>query len=69
VGTTAATIGTFALFGLLFTLPQYLQSVQGHDAFATGVRLLPMMGGLILGAAGRTGSWPIGRRSRSTVGL
>jgi EmrB/QacA subfamily drug resistance transporter len=51
-GTTAATIGTFALFGLLFTLPQYLQSVQGHDAFATGVRLLPMMGGLILGAGG-----------------
>ncbi len=51
-GTVAATIGTFALFGLLFTLPQYLQSVQGHDAFGTGLRLLPLMGGLILGAGG-----------------
>jgi EmrB/QacA subfamily drug resistance transporter len=50
-GTVAATIGTFALFGLLFTVPQYLQAVLGHDAFATGIRLLPLMGGLILAAA------------------
>jgi EmrB/QacA subfamily drug resistance transporter len=51
-GTTSATLGTFALFGLLFTLPQYLQVVAGHDAFSTGVRLLPLMAGLILGASG-----------------
>ena len=51
-GTVAATIGTFGLFGLLFTVPQYLQAVQGQDAFATGLRLLPMMGGLVLGAGG-----------------
>jgi EmrB/QacA subfamily drug resistance transporter len=51
-GTVAATIGTFGLFGLLFTLPQYLQAVQGYDAFSTGLRLVPMMGGLILGAGG-----------------
>jgi hypothetical protein len=51
-GTVAATLATFALFGLLFTVPQYLQSVLGHDAFGTGVRLLPMMAGLILGAGG-----------------
>lgn len=51
-GTVAATIGTFGLFGLLFTVPQYLQAVQGHDAFDTGLRLLPMMGGLVLGAGG-----------------
>ncbi len=51
-GTVAATLATFALFGLLFTVPQYLQAVLGHDAFGTGLRLLPMMGGLILGAGG-----------------
>jgi EmrB/QacA subfamily drug resistance transporter len=51
-GTLAATVATFALFGLLFTLPQYLQAVLGHDAFGTGLRLLPLMGGLIVGAAG-----------------
>lgn len=51
-GTVAATIATFALFGLLFTVPQFLQAVQGNDAFHTGLRLLPMMAGLIVGAAG-----------------
>jgi EmrB/QacA subfamily drug resistance transporter len=52
LGTVAATVGTFALFGVLFTVPQYLQSVAGYDVFDTGVRLLPMMAGLIVGAGG-----------------
>jgi fucose permease len=33
-------------------MPQYFQAVQGADALETGVRLLPMMGGLVLGAGG-----------------
>jgi hypothetical protein len=33
-------------------LPPYLQAVLGHDAFGTGLRLLPMMGGLIVAARG-----------------
>jgi EmrB/QacA subfamily drug resistance transporter len=49
-GTTAATIANFGLYGLLFVVPLYLQVVCGHDAFATGVRLLPLMAGLIVGA-------------------
>lgn len=48
--TLAATLLTFVLSGLLFVLPQYLQAVLGHDALGTGVRLLPMMGGLIIAA-------------------
>ena len=51
-GTVAATVGTFGLFGLLFTMPQYFQAVQGADALNTGVRLLPMMAGLVVGAGG-----------------
>jgi EmrB/QacA subfamily drug resistance transporter len=51
-GTVAATVGTFAMFGLLFTMPQYFQAVQGADALHTGLRLLPMMAGLVLGAGG-----------------
>jgi EmrB/QacA subfamily drug resistance transporter len=50
-GTVAATLATFALFGLLFVVPQYLQLVLGFDAFGTGIRLLPMIAGLMLGAA------------------
>ncbi len=49
-GSVAATVGSFALFGLFFVLPQYLQAVRGNDAFGTGLRLLPMMAGLIVAA-------------------
>jgi EmrB/QacA subfamily drug resistance transporter len=49
-GSAVATLATFALFGLLFVLPQYLQIVRGNDALGTGVRLLPMMAGLIVAA-------------------
>ena len=48
-GTTLAVLATFALFGLMFTLPQYFQAVLGSDALGTGVRLLPMIGGLLIG--------------------
>ncbi|OSZ62401.1 MFS transporter [Streptomyces pharetrae CZA14] len=46
----AATLVMFVLSGLMFVLPPYLQAVHGHDALATGVRLLPLMGGLIVAA-------------------
>ncbi|WP_416977095.1 MFS transporter [Streptomyces sp. T028] len=50
--TLAATLVMFVLSGLLFVLPPYLQAVLGHDAFGTGLRLLPMMGGLMVAARG-----------------
>jgi MFS transporter, DHA2 family, multidrug resistance protein len=61
-GAVPATLLTFAMFGVLFTLPQFLQSVLGNDALGTGVRLLPMIGGLVVtaklapGLAARFGS-------------
>ncbi|MFF8970625.1 DHA2 family efflux MFS transporter permease subunit [Streptomyces sp. NPDC014995] len=48
--TLAATLVMFVLSGLMFVLPPYLQAVLGHDALGTGVRLLPMMGGLLVAA-------------------
>ncbi|MDT0310345.1 MFS transporter [Streptomyces sp. DSM 44917] len=42
----------FVLAGLLFVLPQYLQSVRGHDALGTGLRLLPMTAGVVLATRG-----------------
>jgi EmrB/QacA subfamily drug resistance transporter len=48
----AATLITLVLAGLLFILPQYLQAVLGLDAFGTGLRLLPLMAGLIVAARG-----------------
>src|SRR5579859_441688 len=45
----AATAG-LAMIGVLFTLPQYFQGILGTDAMGSGVRLLPLIGGLIVGA-------------------
>jgi EmrB/QacA subfamily drug resistance transporter len=54
-GTAATVAVSVALFGILFAIPQYLQSVLGDDPASAGLRLLPMMGGLLLagGAAGQ----------------
>ena len=38
------------MIGVLFTMPQFFQAVRGTDAMGSGIRLLPMVGGLILGA-------------------
>jgi MFS transporter, DHA2 family, multidrug resistance protein len=48
-GTVLVTTVTFAMFGLIFTMPQYFQGVMGTDALGSGLRLLPMIGGLIAG--------------------
>jgi DHA2 family multidrug resistance protein-like MFS transporter len=48
-GTLLATLVTFAMFGLLFGLPQYLSAIGGHDALGAGYRLLPLVGGLLVG--------------------
>src|SRR5205814_8744021 len=49
-GSVAATLASFALFGVLFVVPQYLQLVRGNDALGTGLRILPIMGGLLVAA-------------------
>src|SRR5215472_7421314 len=49
-GTILQTFGIFAMFGLLFAAPQFFQAVLGVNAMGSGLRLLPMMGGLALGA-------------------
>src|SRR3954469_357320 len=49
-GTLAATMAMFAMLGLLFVVPLYLQSVRGFDPLGTGLRLLPVILGLVVGA-------------------
>ncbi|SRR6266487_1757534 len=57
-GTVLTTLVSFALFGLLFAMPLYFQEVRGLDALGSGVRLLPMIGGMMVGlvAGGRLGT-------------
>ncbi|MET7394658.1 MFS transporter [Dactylosporangium sp. NPDC005572] len=59
-GTAAGTLASFALFGVLFILPQFLQAVLGHDALGVGLRLLPLVAGLFVGA-------PLGARVAGLV--
>jgi MFS transporter, DHA2 family, multidrug resistance protein len=49
-GTITAGLGVFAFFGLLFATPQYFQAVLGTDAMGSGLRLLPLLGGMMVGA-------------------
>lgn len=51
-GTAAFAVISFAMTGVLFVMTPYLQIVQGDDAQGTGLRLLPMIGALIVAAAG-----------------
>jgi len=57
----AGVLVTFGMLGLLFVVPQYLQFVAGHDALGTGIRLLPLIGGLVVGA-------PAGERLAARAG-
>ncbi|MEV0267151.1 MFS transporter [Hamadaea sp. NPDC050747] len=49
-GSLAATAASFAMMGVLFVLPQYLAAAMSYDALGVGVRLLPMIAGLIVAA-------------------
>jgi EmrB/QacA subfamily drug resistance transporter len=48
-GTVLSTLVSFALFGLVFAMPQYFLNVRGLNSLAAGLRMLPMIGGLALG--------------------
>ncbi len=53
-GTILTTFVSFAMFGILFAMPQYFQEVRGLDSFATGLRMLPLIGGMVIGMIGGT---------------
>ncbi len=69
-GSIVATAASMVLMGALFLVPQYLQITQGHTALGTGLRLLPMIGGLMIGglASERTAA-RFGYRVTVTAGL
>src|SRR5205085_1162909 len=44
----AITMVFFGMFGSMFLITQYLQTVLGYSALEAGVRMLPMAGGMLL---------------------
>jgi MFS family permease len=53
-GTILATLVSFALFGILFAMPLYFRDVRGLDSLGAGLRLLPMIGGMVVGMVAGT---------------
>ncbi len=49
-GVILQALAVLAMIGVLFTMPQYFQGVLGADAMGSGVRLLPLIGGLVFAA-------------------
>ncbi|HEY0933138.1 MAG TPA: MFS transporter [Trebonia sp.] len=53
-GAILATLVSFVMFGLFFALPQYFQDVHGASPLGSGLRLLPLVAGMLIGmVAGR----------------
>ncbi len=50
-GTLLMTFVSFAMFGLFFAAPQYFQDVRGATPLGSGLRLLPLIGGMLAGMA------------------
>jgi EmrB/QacA subfamily drug resistance transporter len=49
-GAALGGLAGLAMIGVLFVMPQYFQAVQGATALGSGLRLLPLIGGLVAGA-------------------
>jgi MFS transporter, DHA2 family, multidrug resistance protein len=63
--TALATLSTLVMFGLLYAMPQYFGEVVGTTPMGAGVRLLPTIGGLLVGLLLATGlERPAGGRAR-----
>jgi DHA2 family multidrug resistance protein-like MFS transporter len=50
LATVTFTVVGFAMTGVMFVLSPYLQIVQGNDAQGTGIRLLPLIAAMMVGA-------------------
>jgi len=69
-GTAATMAVSVALYAILFVFPQYLQDVLGNDPVEAGLRLLPIMGGLLVaGGAAGLAVHALGTRLTVAVGL
>ncbi|MGP3691233.1 MFS transporter [Streptomyces sp. IBSNAI002] len=70
VALTALTLGSFVVFGYMYVITFYLQVERGYTPLQTGLLLIPLSGGLLLGAPlSRLLSQKIGSRTTMALGL
>ncbi|MFG1914387.1 DHA2 family efflux MFS transporter permease subunit [Micromonospora sp. NPDC048898] len=69
-GAVLTAVAGLAMIGVLFTMPQYFQDIRGVDTLGSGLRLLPLIGGMVLGAglASRL-TLALGARISATAGF
>ncbi|MDT3445212.1 MULTISPECIES: MFS transporter [unclassified Pseudofrankia] len=67
-GSALAAVAGLAMIGVLFTMPQYFQGVQGTGTLGSGLRLLPLIAGMVVGA-GLAGRLAPAVTARSVVAL
>jgi MFS transporter, DHA2 family, multidrug resistance protein len=63
-------VAGLGMIGLLFVMPQYFQAVRGVSSLGSGLRLLPLVAGLITGAlpAGPLAKW-LGQKLTIALGF
>src|SRR5262249_30453482 len=70
VASTGISLASFALFGSIFALTQYLQYAQGYSALEAGAGMVPVAFGLMAGAGSSVKLVPrVGTTSVMTAGL
>ena len=67
-GTILMTMVSFSMFGLFFTAPQYFQDVRGATPLGSGVRLLPLIAGMLVGMIAGSRLTEAPKRPDGTVG-
>ncbi len=69
-GTAGMTIATLLGIVAMFTMPQYFSALLGADALGSGLRLMPLLGGIVAGiAAGVALSQRLGYKAAVVAGL
>ncbi len=69
-GVVLMTIMTLAMIGIMFTMPQYFRAVLGLTAQGSGLRLLSLVVGLLIGAAVAARlARPLGAKLMATTGF
>ncbi|WP_205787310.1 MFS transporter [Specibacter cremeus] len=69
-GVILAAVAGLAMIGTLFTMPQYFQGVLGADALGSGLRLLPLVAGLVAGTLGASvAARAVGAKAATAAGF
>lgn len=63
-------VAILAMIGVLLLMPRFFQGVLGTDALGSGLRILPLIGGLMVGSIpASVATRPIGAKATVAAGF